>query len=248
MAYDSGITRHTDDRSGHLHRKFIGILGFLFPFLLLIVAKLRPTPGLPLESVSAYYHSGAVVVFVGTLCALAVCFFTYKGYDNPAGRWDRRAAFVAGVAAAGVAFSPTGVDGFNPQWWTDSMGVVHYVSAIILFASFIVFSWFLFPKSNQPTRAFPVHKRRRNLIYRVSALGIVLNVGWIVLARLQDSRAPIFLPEVFALEFFAASWLVKGQAERSAVAVAKQAAHYVAHPTSFGSDAWALIAGPKVHG
>ena len=46
----------------------------------------RPTPGLPrwetLNSVSAYYYSGAVAAFVRVIFALALFLFTYRGYKN----------------------------------------------------------------------------------------------------------------------------------------------------------------------
>ena len=46
----------------------------MLPLLLWLIAGLRPIEGLqhwtPLGSISAYYHTGAVVVFVGILVSL----------------------------------------------------------------------------------------------------------------------------------------------------------------------------------
>lgn len=68
-------------------------------------------------SISAYYWTGAVSLFAGLLAVLSVFLLTYRGYANEARRnkfdefesdkIDRRAAIVAGVAAALVALFPT---------------------------------------------------------------------------------------------------------------------------------------------
>lgn len=64
------------DLSQQTHRRLIGVLGFLLPILLYLVAGLRPTAPLlrwtPLDSVSAYYYTGAVAILVGVLFALSL--------------------------------------------------------------------------------------------------------------------------------------------------------------------------------
>ena len=72
--------------SQQAHRRLIGILGLLLPLLLYVFAGLRHTVGLPawtpLNSISAYYYTGAVAIFVGVLFALALFLLTYPGYKG----------------------------------------------------------------------------------------------------------------------------------------------------------------------
>ncbi len=223
-----------DDRSGHSHRRLIGTLGMALPPLLWVIAGWRATPGLarwqPLTSVSAYYHTGAVVAFVGILIALAVYLFTYRGYDNRDVVRDRFAASVAGAAAVLVAFFPTCVpDGVAvPPWWTPAMGRVHYVAAVVLFGSFIYFSLVLFPKSKAEGEAIAPDKRTRKWIYRLGGVAMVGCIVWAGVASLR--RAPIVWPETLALEFFAVSWLTKGRALQAAAATAWRTLYYGRHP------------------
>jgi len=219
-----------DDRSTHAHRLLIGALGLVLPALLWLIAGWRPTHAMPrwapLDSVSAYYHTGAVAAFAGILTALAVYLFTYRGYANAYGRRDRIAAIVAGAAAVLVAFFPTRATGAlpAPSWWTSWMGTVHYIAAVVLFGAFIYFCLFLFPKSQAGGAPLPPDKRRRNRIYRMCGVAMVACIAWAGGARAGD--APIFWPEALALEFFAISWLVKGRGDRTAVAVGQRALYY----------------------
>ncbi len=192
--------------------------------ILLLLAGLRPTEGLPrwspLESVSAYYYTGAVAAFVGLLVALALFLFTYRGYDNKYGRLDRIAAVTAGVAALGVAFFPTHAPPplTVATWWSPVTGVLHYVFAVILFTMFAVFSLWLFRLTEvgvQPAE----DKVHRNRIYMVCGLVIVGSMIWVVVARIDDGD--IFVPETVALTAFAVSWLVKGYAHRTIAGAAR---------------------------
>lgn len=223
-----------DDLSSHRHRLLIGVLGLLLPLLLWLVAAWRaagrPDLWVLQDSVSAYYHTGAVAVFVGVLAALAVFFLTYRGYGNEFRRRDTRAANVAGVAAIGVAFFPTAVPvGVRPEWWTERMGQVHFASAAILLLALIYFSAFLFPMTGKTAGAgIPLDKRVRNHIYRFCGAAMLVNVLWAAYATWRG--APIFWAETLALEFFALSWLVKGQADRTALAVGRRVMHYGRNP------------------
>ena len=224
-----------DDLSSHLHRQLIGILGLALPPLIWIVAGLRPTLGLytweNLDSVSAYYYSGAVSAFVGILFALAVFLFTYRGYDNEDKRRDRWAASIAGLAAIGVAFFPTQAPEHvqAPLWWTPAMRTIHYASAVTLFVSFIFFSLVLFPKARPAKgKSLPSVKRRRNYIYRSCGAAMIACILWAGSAPFTG--APIFWPESLALEFFAVSWLVKGHADWTAVNLGRRVLHYGRHP------------------
>lgn len=212
------IPHQFDDLSDHAHRQLIGYIGLAMPILLVLIAALRPTPPYGpwdlMDSVSEYYYSGSVSVFVGLLMALALFLFTYRGYDNRF-RWaDRQAAVTAGVAALGVAFFPTEApDGLSSlPWWTETTGNLHTASAIVLFSMFAVFSLLLFRLSSDAER-HDTSKRRRNHVFLICGIAIVASMTWALINKRMG--LPIFLPESIALVAFAVSWLVKGQALRT---------------------------------
>ena len=216
--YNASTSQPPDDVSGRAHRQLIGYIGLVLPILLVLIDRVRhrnvPGPWGIQDSISAYYYTGAVAAFVGLLIALALFLFTYRGYKNKYQWADRAVAVTAAVAAVLVAFFPTRVPEGTPApaWWTQTTGVLHYVSAIVLFSMFAVFSLWLFrltARDDQP----PADKRRRNGVYLVCGVVIVGSMVWAGVAG--ASGKPIFLPESFALVAFAASWLIKGQAHKT---------------------------------
>lgn len=229
------LERSSDDLSTHLHRQVIGCLGAMLPALLWMMAGRRPTaelsPWALLGSVSAYYHTSAVVAFVGVLAALGVYLLTYRGYKNGP---DRLAAAVAGVAAVLVAAFPTKPPEplADPIWWSEHTKWIHYTAAAVLFSAFAFFSLVLFRKSDQ--RQLAAEKKVRNAVYLLCGVGIVACMLWaLIAARRKES---IFWPEVLALECFALSWLVKGRAEWTAMRVVKGTIHYGRHPKQLVGD------------
>jgi len=205
-----------DDLSDHAHRQLIGYIGLVLPIILILIAVLRD--GMErwrsLESISAYYYTGAVAAFVGMLVALALFLFTYRGYKNKYHWADRAAAMTAAVAALGVAFFPTAAPAGVPalSWWSPMTGVLHHVSAVVLFTMFAVFALWLFRITPSGEQA-PADKRWRNNVYLVCGIVIVASIIWAGIAGLN--RRSIFLPESVALVAFAVSWLVKGYAHRT---------------------------------
>jgi len=202
-----------DDQSDHAHRQLIGYIGLVLPLLLIIMAVVRDgvAQWRSLESISAYYYTGAVAAFVGMLVALALFLFTYRGYKNKYYWADRAAAMTAAVAALGVAFFPTaapaGVDTLS--WWSPVTGVLHHVFAVILFTMFAVFALWLFRITPTEEEVTP-DKRVRNRVYLFCGLVIVGSIIWAGFAGLNGRS--IFWPESVALIAFAASWLIKGYA------------------------------------
>ena len=204
------------DMSQRLHRQLIGYLGLLLPVFLYFLAGIRPTTGLArwslLHSVSAYYYTGAVGVFVGILFALSLFLFTYQGYQGVV--VDRIVGSVGGCAALGVALFPTTapIGVHEPAWWTNPLQTVHSVSAVVLFLSFILFAIWLFRKSSIPRRQDrPVGKRRRDTVYLICGIAMIVGVLWAASSLI--TKANIFWPETIAIEAFAISWLVKGEAD-----------------------------------
>ncbi|MGQ0712832.1 MAG: hypothetical protein ACT4PJ_03765 [Gemmatimonadaceae bacterium] len=224
-SYTQPAPRGSDDRSDDLsglsarvHRQLIGYVGLALPILLLVITWLRRDhPDQPWRwhgSISAYYYTGAVAAFVGLLVALALFLFAYRGYKNKYQLVDRLAAMIAGAAALGVAFFPTRApDGFAAAaWWTETTGVLHYVSALVLFAMFAVFSLWLFRltgSGEQPA----ADKQNRNFVYLLCGIAIVVSIVWAGVAGM--SKKSILVPESIALVAFAVSWLVKGRVDKS---------------------------------
>lgn len=227
-----------DDLSGlsaRVHRQLIGDVGLALPILLLIITWLRRDhPDQPWRwhnSISAYYYTGAVAAFVGLLVALALFLFAYRGYKNKYQLVDRLAAMIAGVAALGVAFFPTTApDGFTAAaWWTERTGVLHYVSAVVLFALFGVFSSWLFRltgSGEQPA----ADKRTRNLVYLACGIAIIVSIAWAGVAGMN--KKSILVPESIALVAFAVSWLTKGRAVKSIVDTARSIGSKVKGPAA----------------
>jgi hypothetical protein len=199
--------------SHYLHLQLIGYLGLLLPFILFGLAAVRPIPGLPrwdtLNSVSAYYYSGAVAVFTGVLVAMSLFLFTYRGYSES--RADRVLGKVGGAAAACVAVFPTSAPRnlTEPVWWSELVRTVHYVGAFTLFGVFIVFAIWLFRRSDVPRSERSGAKRRKNNLFLGCGLVMIGAVAWA--ASSVITHKPIFWPEVIALWAFALSWLVKGE-------------------------------------
>lgn len=145
------------DLSNQAHRRLIGYLGLALPILLYLLAGIRRTlplqPWQLLPSVSAYYYTGAVGVFVGVLFALSLFLFSYRGYKSQVA--DRILGAIAGLSALGVALFPTAAPSgvIEPTWWRPFMHAVHLSSAAVLFGSFVLFALWLFRKSECPKRA-----------------------------------------------------------------------------------------------
>ena len=233
--------RNPDDKSGHAHRQLIGLLGAALPLMVWFLDRIRPTPGLePVEltSISAYHYTAGVITFAGILSALAVYLIAYDGYATVDGWKDRLASSVAGGAAVLVALFPTDPPGDtpDPSWWDPWIGRLHYGAAILLFVMFIYFCLFRFPKSGEkgfPWRAeardgWDREKWLRNILYAVSGIGIA--VALILAWGAGKAGRSIFVHETVALELFALSWLVKGKADRTALAAVKLGSGAVRHP------------------
>lgn len=207
-----------DDRSSHLHRQVIGWLGLGLPLLVVVFNHWRPDPEIPprlLTSISAYHFTEGVPAFAGILAALSVFLLTYRGYGNAWQRQDRVAAVVAGVAAAGVALFPTEppVARASTAWWTVGIGVVHYVSATVLFSAFIFFALVLFPKTAPGAPPPTPDKIWRNRLYRACGVAMIGCLVWIAVASYFERT--IFWPEALLLWVFAASWLIKGRTDET---------------------------------
>lgn len=201
-------------------RRSVGLLGICLPVVLITgsftVGHCRQFQ----PSISHYYYTIMGSYFVGTLCAVSLFLFSYKGYD----RIDRATALVAAVSALVVAFCPTGTDAASHCTYIvipDALPLnnLHYSAAAILFGSFAFFSLFLFTKSSHPKMAQTKQKKERNGVYRLCGTIILVCIIVIAIIRfiegLETEMAayrPILVLESLALTAFGISWLVKGEA------------------------------------
>ena len=190
-------------------RRLVGLLAVSFPIALMIWGALSKDGIVIRSSMSDYYNSGARDFFVGVLFSMAVFLVTYKGYGREVGQriTDNLAGNVAGIAALGVAFFPTG----SPDW----RNTAHGISAFVLILALAWFCFFLFtiPRDSDDEK-----KKKRNFWYRVCG-GIIL--GCVAAAAINHvyrmtTGDPgvtnlIFYVEWIALWAFGASWFIKGQ-------------------------------------
>jgi hypothetical protein len=221
--------KNNKDLSNDRHRQLIGYLGLALPWLLILIVRWRDGWSVweGLDSVSAYYYTGANALFVGMLFVLGLFLSVYEGYDNKFQKWDRRFARIAAVASVLVAFFPTKapqVKGITPLlWWRRWIGDIHFGAAIVLFVVFAVFCLWLFRATEKsaakPERANETipdpdpNKKRRNHFYALCGVLIISCIIWAGYSHVNDK--PIFWPEAIALTCFALSWLVKGYWLRS---------------------------------
>ena len=210
-----------DDKSSYAHRILIGVLGLLLPWILLVLDRMRPTLALTPwhigDSVSDYYYTGGVAAFVGILIALAVFFFTYRGYGNKSRRWDIITAWIAGISAV-----------------CAHTGVIHHLAATLLFLCFIWFSLVLFRIPAESTAPADPKREGREIVYVFCGVGMSFCLAWAVLARAANQS--LFVPEALALELFAFSWLVKGRAGIAGRNLGIRIGHYVTHPRDLKED------------
>lgn len=193
-------------------RRAIGILGMLLPLVVYVGALAIDQVSL-LPSISDYYYTGMRNIFVGTLCALSVFLFSYKGYDS--GR-DNLITNLAAVCALGVAFLPTAFAGGNmTQECIDVQPTLihhlHFAFAGLLFLTLGYYSAFYFVKSDEEVKG---NKRIRNRIYTLcgyTMIGLVVFTGITKAFSFIPFTNYIFFVESLCLLTFGFSWLIKGE-------------------------------------
>ncbi|MCW7538598.1 hypothetical protein OOT46_12170 [Aquabacterium sp. A7-Y] len=195
-------------------RKAVGTLGMLLPALLVLGEVLAFRTARIQESISSYYYTGMRDVFVGTMCALGVFLFTYRGYDER----DNRAGKAACAGAIGLALCPT-TPALSCPTATTWSGYVHLGCASLFFLSLAYFSLFLFTETDDPQRRTP-QKIRRNRVYRtcgvvmLGALAALLVYQGLLPESLKcrlSRYSPVFWLESVAIVAFGVSWFAKGE-------------------------------------
>lgn len=198
-------------------RKFIGWLGILLPWLVIISCLFIPNKPLGWDSsMSITYH--LTPVLTAGLAIVSVFLMFYEGYDKS----DKIVNLISAISALVVAFVPC------EAWWvTDIQGhtcenahigifylkqsvsdIIHTVFACILFLSFL---WNILVNFTKGTSDYVV-KKRRKILYRVIGILMILLIIARVVAFFTFNFITMWQFECAYLELFGIAWLVKGRA------------------------------------
>jgi hypothetical protein len=187
-------------------RQLIGILGIVLPLLMVIFNYISLKTWEIEFSISDYYDNGeAGYVLVGVLFVLGFFLLAYKGYE----RVDSRAANLGCVFALGVALFPTTSK-------NNTVHVLHFVFALLLFSTFIFFSLYLFRKTSG-IKKVTKQKVARNRVYVTCGIVMIVCIIGIAMASfgIMGGAASkyhiVFWLEALSLFAFGFSWIVKGE-------------------------------------
>lgn len=195
-------------------RRAIGVSGLMLPVLLGPIGWL--VFGIQIQdNMSSYYHTAMRDVFVGTLCAIGIFLFCYRGHD-----WiENWTANLGCCFALGVALFPLDANS-DPLYQKSIVGYLHSISGGAFFLTLAFYSLFHFP-SSKPTNTEPEpHERQRDLFYRAS--GVVILLSMLAMGAYLFVLPPdwkdfcnaynvLFWLEWIAVWAFAAAWLTKGR-------------------------------------
>ena len=194
-------------------RRAIGVSGLLLPIVLWPVGWwLFKVP--IQDNMSSYYYTPLRDVFVGTMFAIGVFLFCYRGND-----WiENLTANVGCVAAIGVALMPLDPNS-DPLLQKSWVGYVHTVCGGIFFVTLAFYSLVHFPRSDGTSDN--LNNSLRNFVYRASGIVILMSLAVMGAYLLfLDSTAKqqfntyhvLFWGEWIAVWAFSAAWLTKGRA------------------------------------
>jgi cytochrome c biogenesis factor len=192
-------------------RKAIGVIGTALPFVLAFGKMALDSPGVQ-GSVSAYYYTVMRDVFVGSMCAMAVFFMSYRGYDNR----DALAGKLTCLFALGLALFPVAPE-INATPHEKLVGGLHLAFASCFFLTLAYFSLVLFRKT-KPSQTPTPRKLQRNAVYTACGYTILACLALVVVVHgLPAGSAllrldPVFWLEAVAVVAFGLSWLTKGEA------------------------------------
>ncbi len=181
----------------------IGLMGLIFPPVLLLSAYVFGNTVTIQHSLSAYYYTAAHDVFVGLMFGLAFLFFLYPSNSVV----DRTLAILTGIALCGTALFPT--DSSKHFFWVFNYANLHYLSAGLFFLFMICFSFTVLPKGE--------NNRHKKLFYfcgiiKVLTLALMTSHEFVskeLAETLGIRKIFIFVMEWIFLYTFALAWFVK---------------------------------------
>jgi len=194
------------------------LLGIFLPFVLWGGAKWIGDCSTLQPSISHYYYTNMREVFVGVLCAVSLFLFTYKGPSKLDGILTNIAAFFC----LGVALFPTDIlssstcqHEVTPFINLSYHATIHLTCAALFFIILALMSFFLFTRTDPDPAKLTENKLKRNVIYRICGVGMILALMAILIYFLSGGRKEnqvVFYMEAFMLVAFGFSWLTKGEA------------------------------------
>jgi hypothetical protein len=204
-------------------RQAVGWLGIFLPIVLAVLLYAL-TSCCVQDSISMYYYTRMGSYLTGTLCAVGLFLFAYKGYP---GENDSKLCNFAAVCAFGVAFIPMQLNKVDvpcpdcivyftngDHWWR----VFHFVSAGLLFFTMGYMSLFKFTKTHKEKISKEEQKYKRNILYRVCGIIIFACILFMIVYSLIKHFKPdmkvytlTFYVEALMLIAFGTAWLVKGE-------------------------------------
>lgn len=204
----------------------VGTLGALLPVLLWLFLCVDKGTLNPLDSISHYYYTRLGGIFIIVLTLLAFFLIIYKGKDPI----DFFVSFGAGISALIVLLYPTDNISSKANEICNNCAVtfltdipfrikLHYISAAIFLSLLAYMSFFIFTKSDLPPEKRSNSKKKRNGIFRLCGVMIMLAISvlglnllfdnkWISIKTAEEINLTFWM-EVIALEFFALSWFTK---------------------------------------
>lgn len=192
-------------------RRAVGLSGLALPVVLLVGGLLS---GVPVQdNMSSYYHTAMRDVFVGTLSAIGIFLFCYRGYDSV----ENWSANIGGASAIGIALFPLDFNS-DPLVQRSIHGYLHTVCGGVFFLTLAFYSLYHFPRDSR--RESDPHLFERRFIFISSGMTILfcmmlmggylflLPTGW--KAKLNTYNF-LFWMEWIAVWSFASAWLAKGR-------------------------------------
>ena len=208
-------------------RRLVGILGIALPIILLFGNMINTQTLHPQKSISHNYHTIFGDFFVGTLCAICLFLFVYKGRK----RIDGILCNVAGILGSLVALISCEYDEHSTGaikrgiGQFEDQGLVHNIIAGVFLLTLAYISIVIFTRFDDK-EVYPANtkKPKRNKLYRVCGWVIVVCViacAVVMFIANRESehpsppwiytKTPVFYLEAIALWAFGLSWLVKGE-------------------------------------
>lgn len=211
----SNLPNNSHIISYNLLRKLIGFIGIFLPVVLIIGSFLSGKYDSVQPSISDYYFTTMGDVFVGSLCAVSLFLFCYKGYDYR----DNITANLAAFFAVCIAFFPTSTDlprthlGLLENESVSS--TLHFTSAALFFCCLAFFCLYLFKLS----KGYQSKKKQlRNRVYTIcgiiilsSVLILAANAFIVPIQEFLKPYKPVIVFETIALWAFGISWITKAQ-------------------------------------
>ena len=197
-------------------RRLIGILAIALPIIVVGGGYLQY--GHKIEgSISGYYYTNMRDFFVGLLSGVSLFLISYKGYE----KIDDIIGNLSGLCALGMVLFPTGM--FSNRILKvgifliddNTSAIIHLIFASLFFVLLAFNAIFLFTKS--ATGIFTREKKRRNVIYRLCGIVMLLSMLCIIVYSTfwkysyLSKLNPVFFFETIALISFGISWLIKGE-------------------------------------